>query len=506
MASCETTRFLASVLDFSNDRIAIICTNSISAENQDLRTILPLSSANPRRIKATVDTIVSSSEKPRSQSLDAAVRSARALLEQSTPQDLNSDLSPNAFGHIFALTANSNGLPEELLKHDKIQLHLICAGSVPWKGERKVRCNGWQLQSKHTSALQAVTRNKDHDQSSLFNRLKTLISEAREGTLHGTLNNIVLDISPGPHCSIEGIIGRKTVPTIQHGEQVTVLMRLMVGCPTTGGYSLMPDSQRACSSPLSNDLDTAFDKLLGTAPATVLTAKLRYQHSLLPTDTRCTSSKICRMRRQTPQSDWDDLPANRAPAASDNALAEVQKLFAFHIATSCAPRQAMMILIEDFGDGGRRSACADYIQLLLAELKFQARIIERFDLSEYRSGPVAVSRDLRHDVYGLEHFGHGLFDASNYKPQAWISDEMMMIPPTSLSPSESGAGNCMLKDRRVGSLGDERPRVRNDLRRLKGSENMRPGGGKGRSLSMGMEDETRGFGELAMRKGGTKLD
>lgn len=412
--------------------MAIICTNSISTKCRDLRTILPLALANPRKTKIAVDSIVTTAERPNLLALDSAVRSARALLEQSTPRDQNSDLGPLAFGHVFILTPNSTGIAPEMLIHDTIQLHLVCAGSVPWKGEANVTSNGWKLQSMHTTELQAIRCNKDEDFASLFNRLRTMIDDARTGLLRGGVGDLVLDIKPGQNCTIEGVIGRRRIQGLQRGESVVALVKLKIGLPPATGYSLTPGRKHDGSSPTCHDLDKEFDELLGTTPVTVLNVKLKYRHSLLGSDTQCTLSTECRLRRQL----------RAGPTVSTSAIkkqghlqAEVQKRFSSYIATHHAPRQAMMVLVEDFGDGGRRSACQDYVRLLIEELKYQARTIERFDLTEYRSGPIlTTSPGLRSDILGAEHFGRGLFDASNYRPLEWITDapdEIMVELPSS---------------------------------------------------------------------------
>lgn len=438
MASCETARFLSTLLDTSNDRMAILCTSAMSAEHRDLRTILPLSLPNPRKTKAAVDSIVSSLERPRLSTLDAALRSATALLEQSTPSDPHSELGSVAFGHIFLLTSNSKGIAPHLLTHDTIQLHLVCAGNLPWQDEGKVRCNGWKLQSMHMKELQSFGRIKDEDPFSLFSRLRTTIFDARKGLLHGAVSNLVLDIKPGPNCTIEGIIGTRKIPNLQRGENIVVLVRLKVGLPPAAGYTLTARRQQDGSSPAySADLDKEIDKLLGTTPVTVLTVQLKYKHSLLPSNTQCTSLTECRMKRRLCTPEWRDVTLGAVTQRYSKPQVEVQKRFAFHIATHHAPRQAMMVLIEDFGDRGSRSACPEYIKLLIEELKYQARTTERFDLADNRAGPVMVTPPkLRRDVWGEEHFGHGLFDASDYKPQEWITDvagEVMMPFPLPIS-------------------------------------------------------------------------
>lgn len=478
MASCETARFLSTLLDSSNDRMAIICTNAMHAEDRDSRTILPLSLPNPRKTKAAVDSIVSSLERPRLPTMDAALRSATALLEQSTPRDPHSKLGPFAFGHVFVLTSNSKGIAPHLLTHDTIQLHLVCAGNVPWQDKGKVRCNGWKMQSMHVDELQSSSRIKDEDPLSLFTRLRTTISDARKGLLHGAVNDLVLDIKPGPNCTIEAIIGTRKIPNLQPGENTVALVRLKVGLPPAAGYKLAARRQQDGSSPVyTADLDREIDKLLGTTPVTVLTVKLKYKHSLLPSNTQCTSLTECQMKRRLRTPEWQDVTPRAVTQRYSDPRIEVQKRFAFHIATRHAPRQAMMVLIEDFGDGGRRSVCPEYIKLLIEELKYQARTIERFDLADYKAAPAVVTPpELRPDVWGQEHFGHGLFDASNYKPQEWITDvadEVMVQFP--LAPSSMPRDHNRERSGELNSRTALRREPKGSSRKASGSENRSSG-------------------------------
>ncbi|KAL8656838.1 MAG: hypothetical protein Q9226_002510 [Calogaya cf. arnoldii] len=496
MASCETARFLSSLLNSSNDRMAIICTSSLSAEHPDLRTLMPLTCVSPRRTKAIVDGIISSTERPSPLALGGAVRSARALLEQSTPRNQNSGLGPSAFGHIFILTCHPSGLPPELLVHDKIQLHLVCPGSVPWKSKAKVRCNGWKLQSMRSRELHFGRYTKDEDPSSLFNKLRTTIADARTGSLHGAVSDLVLDLKPGGNCTIESVIGQRNISSLQLGEKVVALVTLKIGLAPAAGYTLRPRRNKDGSNSACNDPDKELDALLGTTPVNVLSATLRYKHSLLPLDTHCTLTTDCRMKRPLPSAQWTDLPQRPSVSKHHHPQIEVQKQFAFHIATHHEPRQAMMVLIEEFGDGGRRSACPDYIRLLVEELKYQARTIERFDLADYRSGPITLTpREMRPDVWGQEHFGHGLFDASNYRPQEWITDAPdevpIQFPVRSSSKSEARHHACS------DETTDEARKIWLDLKRKSRKPCARSGSEN--SVPRELDEATRRLKDLALR-------
>ncbi|KAL8955322.1 MAG: hypothetical protein Q9183_006694, partial [Haloplaca sp. 2 TL-2023] len=274
MASCETARTVATMLDPVNDRMAIICTDSVSVEHPELLTVMPLSLANPRRTKSTVDTIVGSTGEPNASALDKAIRTAQATLVFSTPREQNSDLGAFAFGHIFVLTPNASRICPELLTHDLIQTHIVSAGSVPWKGQAEVRCNGWKMQSMHGQEMHAVRFSNNNETSNLVSELQASINDARKGSLHGAVKDMVLDIKPGEDCAIEGVIGSRNIPSIQPGEKVIRLVRLKVGLPPAGGYSLTQLHGHGNPRPESEDPHEVLDMLLGTTPVPILTATL----------------------------------------------------------------------------------------------------------------------------------------------------------------------------------------------------------------------------------------
>ncbi|KAL8869986.1 MAG: hypothetical protein Q9174_003860 [Haloplaca sp. 1 TL-2023] len=437
MANCETARFIATLLDPVNDRMAIICTDSISVEHPELRIMMPLSLADPRRTKSTVDTIVGSTGEPDASGLDKAARTARAMLEYSTPREQNSELGPFAFGHIFVLSPNARRIYPELLTHDLIQTHIVSTGSVPWKGQAEVRSNGWKLQSMHGQEMHAVRFSNTNETSNLVSELQATINDARKGSLHGAAKDMVLDIKPGEDCAIEGVIGGPVIPSIQPGEKVIRLVRLKVGLPPAGGYSLTHLGGRPNPRPECDDPEEVLDMLLGTTPVPILTATLKYKHSLLPSDTECALTTTCRVKRQLEHPERSRMPVTKRNNRSPH---EIQKRFVFYLATHNSPRQATLTIIEDFGADGARSACPEYVRMVLKELKYQARLLERYSLSEEEYGSTAAQatpQERRPDAWGQEHFGHGLFDATDYKPQDWITgipDELSVPKPLASTP------------------------------------------------------------------------
>lgn len=431
MASCETARFLASLLDPTTDRMAIFKTMSVGPDIPNPNVVSPLSEVTVRDTKSMVDTIISSIDKPDPEALSTTIALAKNTLAQSRPSKRNSDRRQPTLGHIFVLSSRFNGLPSEVLRDDSIQIHLICPGSVPWKVSEKLECSGWKLRPRYTNELQFLTHNtKDKDATSLFNRLRGLISRARRGACSGAIKELVLDINAGPECSIEAVMGSREISFLQPGEVVTALVKLRAGAPAKG-YSLSPFQSSPGTFSTSHDLTEEIDGLLGTSATTILSAKLQYKHSLLPSGTACTVSAESRLKREDPSSSRSrskQAPPKAQSSKVTRCQISVQKRLVYYLATHQSPRFALSTLTQEFGEAGRRSVCPQYIKLVKEELKYQARIIDRFDLAN--TGTNLTSKAAQSP---FEHFGQGLFDISNYKPQDWLT----IVPDENTSPSSS---------------------------------------------------------------------
>lgn len=191
---------------------------------------------------------------------------------------------------------------------------------------------------------------------------------------------------------------------------------------------------------------------------------------------------------------------------------EVQKRLAHYLAAHLPPRQAMLSLQEHFGEKGRQSSCSEYLKLLIEELKFQVRVIERFDLPTSTENSPLTARGLS-STSTYEHFGHGLFAASNYKPQDWLTD----VPDEdSSSPSpEKAAISAQTPGRPNGRYGhhraellrseSKRPKVPRPSARQAGiavSKNKRHSGISHATSKESMDDARRIWGDMRkMSKG-----
>lgn len=438
MANCEAARFLASLLDNTIDRLAVLCTRPIHSKVKDPNVVSPLSRTSIRKIKSTVDAIVNSTDKPEPAALGMALDRAIDLLTDPVSEQSDDEPSCDACGHVFMFTSNPAGVPSLLLNHPKIQVHIIRSGAVPWKGSDRTTCSGWKLAPIYSSSLQYTSLQKDKDKHSLFNRLRTLQVLARTGRTCGKVTDIVLEIEAGQGCSVEAVMGQREIAFLRPGEVITALVRVKVGAVFAKGFTLSPSPSLANSnSPTKpQDIFDELDVMLGASPTPLLIAKLTYKHSLLPAGTHCSTIAAAKLKRSLPNAEEETSVAKSVSSIVANPRPAVQKRLVYHLATHHSPRKAISILQEFFGVDGQKSFCPQYIKLVAEELRYQARIIERFDLPSPIKGGCAMLRN----ALPQEHFGHGLFNLSNYKPQDWltgVSDE----ESTSNNSPESQSGS-----------------------------------------------------------------
>lgn len=417
MASCETARHIGSLLDMKGDRMAIVATSPLHSNGSHSTTILELNTVNMRKIRSSVDTIVGSSEHPE---LDKALNHARNLLTESTDRNQTTEHGQGYFGHVFLITSNCAGVSPNLLNHRRLHIHVVSPGSIPWKIPRSIDNNGWNLRSMHRSQSEYIKDTTSKDTDSLFSRLQNVILQARGGIITGKLTDLVLEIGAGTDCSIEGVIGRKKFASLRPGEAITALVKVKVGSSLPLGNSV--SSLQASNPPLnSNDLLDQLNAMLGASSFTILTAKLRYNHSLFPSGTRCSIVAEGIVKKQIPGAKWDEKPSGLEDLQATESRISVQKRLVFHLATHQSPRNAISTLRNHFGDAGDRSVCPRYIKLVVKELNFQARVLERLRSSRISEG-ISENDSISDGPY--EHFGEGLFEIPDFKPLEWIPESL----------------------------------------------------------------------------------
>ena len=429
MASCETTRAIAATLNHVTDRLAVLCTSPLNDHRtlgSNFATIWPLSSIKAHKLKAVLDAVANTKEKPTHSTWESTIKVATNTLLQSHVPDPDLETLQDTFGIVIVLTANAEGLSPGLLEHEQIQFHVVCPSSVPRKGFHTIECNGWNLRSMSGQAPQAVRAPKDSDPNSLLNRLRRLIIHARGGKDAGRLTYLSLDIKPGPGCCIESLMGKTDYLTLHPGELRTVLVRLRVRSLSSRGNTLSSTTTLPNMGPDSTDILSEIDRMLKGAsrPLRIMTARLKYQHTLLPKGTTCSISAECKVRKQisrpVPEMYTGMVDMQRKPECT----ALVHERLAYYLATHGSPTHALSSFREEFGDEGWRSGSPEYTHLVFNELKYQARMVERLEIDASPKKPllpITVNTD-RSRSRDPENIGETPSGCENHRHESWIDD------------------------------------------------------------------------------------
>ena len=490
MASCETARFLASILNRITDRLAILCTSTTGTDPTDSTLVMGLSQVNMPSIKTALDAITSSIERPKTNAWVDTIHCAKDILLKSAVPDPAEEPLQDTFGHIFLFTPNADGLPPQSLAHEEVTFHIISPAGTP-RNEQSVHCNGWKLRSLSGNDTQVVSKKKDVDPMSVSNRLRALIPQACSGKVLGSLTELVLEVSAGPDCGIEGVIGKVEFNKLHPGEVFTVLFKLRVRATRVEGYSLSrPATPPSEMFPDTKDVMSHLNKMLGTTDAKILTARLTYRHSLLPAGTTCSITTECHMKRLPPDPDQEPSPSKHSLHPVRDCTVLVEKRLVYHLATHGSPRNALKNLHNEFGDRFQFSACPDYINLLAKELKYQARIAQRLEIDASPKKPSAFhAADSPSEKCGQRSFG-----GAEYEPQHCATSD---IPTEELFRAKPALAVLSLKTSREQLRTDEARKIWGDMRKMKRPSTQTV---KGRSQSSQLEEARKeGIRELAVK-------
>ena len=305
----------------------------------------------------------------------------------------------------------------EVYSEKHIQAHVICPSTLPWQGSQACTTYGWQLSQRniHQSPSTIPTWQTDHDD--VRKGLKELIAEARFSVVAGRMSDLKLSFTAGPHCSVDKIIGRVQFPRLAPGQVLTTLVGVRIGDVKAGPATLdkLPQVPRTSSGAV--DLDKELDVILGDQMATILTAKLTYKHASFP------EGSLCCITREVKLPTRDDCaPPNLVPSSPTSSThqargysqEEVEKHLIYQIATTEDAASALNTLGKHFGPSKSRRHCPGYLRAVTEELKYQRRVLERFEIatvdnsSPTSSTPRTVERSSAPEV-----------DIANHNPIDW---------------------------------------------------------------------------------------
>lgn len=392
MASCEITTFIASILDPELDQLTVITTHTPESQYRSFSVVWPLQKFNARQIRKAVDRIVGDNDEPDPARYKEALEYARDLLLQSSREEIYENGVPKVYGHILVISPRLRLTTKELNTGENVQTHFICPAVLPWKGQDCDQIAGWRLSSSY-SRIRIPS-----DESQLQDQLRKLIIQARRGFNCGKLTDLYLKLQAGPHCFIDGIMGEAEIAALRTGEFRTVLVKMRTDSLPSTKPTLSTFPHGFNSSTESIDLLRELNAMVGNASACILKAELSYDHSLLPGNTRCSVKAEAHVRWATPALDPLLSSGDLNPANEEN-FRSVQRRLIYYLATHQLPRDAEATINKEFGKNGSRPLCLDYIKDISEELKYQARVMERFDLNHTEASQYAS--DHFRDVYDL---------------------------------------------------------------------------------------------------------
>ena len=373
MRCYDTLKLVMMHLDSSNDRLAMLRTNNTDRGAMEDYTILPLGGVDSRRIKAGFDSIQSSQETPDNDYLSRSVKAAQILLLLSLDKAEESEERLQPSKHVLVLTSNPSALGQDICGEDNIQVHVLCPQPTVNRGNRQVCNNGWFLVNRDFEAQFDRVQNTSGD----FRRsIRSLISHARSGVTPSVLTSVSITINASKSCSLKGIIGATKFLQLHPGEVVSVLVKARAYKRSTSKSSLneFPRGLRTLSGLV--DLEKELECMLAESVDPTLNVKVEYTHPALPQGTNC--QLVREVRVPAPASKPSQMTRNNRVFNCD---AQIQSRQIQHIIAQKAPNNALAILRTHLGHDGSFGTRPDFLRTAMEELKYQARILERFDLT-----------------------------------------------------------------------------------------------------------------------------
>ena len=331
-------------------------------------------------LKNILDSIQVDTSRPRASYLRRVVqKAAKGLVPSGSGISFNPESGLS--GHLFVLTSNLFAL-DRIVPDNKFQVHTICAGPIPWSLPREPASNGWCIVNRSHDSFQPRHR------SDLQSRLCSLTRSARSGFLPEHLENVQISISSGSNNVIEGVIGSTCFASLRLGELRTVLVKTQLANTVTSS-PLLSGFPRGLRTPSGQvDIERELDAALVDRSKPALTIQLKYEHSALPSQTVCENSRDVYIRSHEAESSF----------VSENSHQVVQARLAFHLAMSQNPRRGFGALKNQFA-----TDYSEYTQAVMDELKYQARVLDRFDCGQSTTSPPkfahGVGQDQRKDSH-----------------------------------------------------------------------------------------------------------
>ena len=379
IASCDLTIFLASILDPARDMLAVFCTYQTSSTSFQKPSDPLLRSANVTKIRTAVDAIEACLTKPGRNYLRDLLDKAQGLLDQASrpPNDRR-----EASRHIFVFTANTSDVDGTALEHET-QVHVVCPGCVPWRGRTNAPTHGWYLTAQYNHQAKVDNPHAKAPDDPLRSSFRALVSQARIGYHPDKFTNFKVSFKARAYCSIKYLIGTTELSELRPGEIRTVFVSVKIGNIGKGASVLTRFPRGLKTSSGNLDLEKELQMMLDDLGVPIVSSKARYTHSALPSGTVCELKRDVTLRSPISNDNADvhlsDARSVTLVRSQDQPRAKIQARLIYHLATTQTPNDALDTLRAQYGHDGSQSSCQEYFQSVVEELKYQARILERFD-------------------------------------------------------------------------------------------------------------------------------
>ena len=367
-------------LDSNVDRLALLKTNNEDCGSLEDYLLLPLSGIDSRQIRAALDSVQADREKPQEDYLSRSVKAAQILLLLSLQSQKDADENSWPLKHILVLTSNPSVLGQDICGEDNIQVHVLCPQPAPMGCRHHVHNNGWLLQSRDMTTPIPPGRTPNEFEESIA----ALIMHARVGSPSMLLTKVSVTVSTNKRCSLKAVAGATQFLQLHPGETATVLIKAKTHAQDNERSKLtsFPRGLRTPSGLV--DLERELDMMLSEATEPGLSVKVRYSHPALPDGTVCEVTQEVTLPTQALGSREQ---IGRQHSFSTDPRIQGRQIF--HVATHKPPKDALAILRTHMGSDGASSVCKQYIRSITDELKYRARLHERFDIATevHNAGP-----------------------------------------------------------------------------------------------------------------------
>ncbi|MCJ1390270.1 hypothetical protein MMC18_003128 [Xylographa bjoerkii] len=383
MSACESVTAIANSLELETDRLTLFQTSPDPRDPRSSTNILPLRKPDLWSLKKVLDNVAVCAGKPEPDCLAATITQAQNRLISCPRADDLDNQGQEAIRQIVVITSRPYTVASTSCSEDRIGVHVMCDGSLPWKSEQPAIGDGWHIDHQPSSRDVSVAC-KVKDEERTANRLSNLMSKLRSSSAPGELSGLKVTFTPGRFCTVANVIGSTSFNSLRPGEIVKTFVKLHMSASNIDAAIMSGSSQGQQNSSSSQRLMAALaDLVQEELLIPILTAKVEYTHSLLPEGTVCqvqfeASVKVVSSLHQEQNKSRVRKSASHFGDLNLEAVV-LQKSVMYYVATTSTPACALDSFLRSFGKDIDSSMCPEYMMLLVAELKYQARVATRID-------------------------------------------------------------------------------------------------------------------------------